>query len=813
MDQTNKLNRLVCLALLSWAFIGINGTPAICEQDVSFNRDIRPILSDRCFACHGPDVSKRKGKLRLDVPDGKDGAYRTLDDITAIKPGSLKDSELWYRITTDEEGDVMPPPKSHKKTLSKDELELFKQWIESGAPYDDFWAFVVPTKPAVPSVKNRDWSKQPIDLHVLKKLEAANLSPSKEADKRTLIRRVTFDLTGLPPTLNEIKAFLEDKRPDAYAQLVEKLLSRSQYGEHMARYWLDLVRFADTNGMHKDFYRDHIAYRDWVIRAMNENLGYDDFVRYQLAGDLYPKPTNDQLAASGFHRLHLIIDRGTALPEESFAKNVFDRVSAVGTTFMGMTLHCARCHDHKYDPIAQKDYYSLFAFLNNIDAAPETPGRSRDGLQQPFVSFTTPQQTKALSDLSNQLNSLAKQISIQKKAVANQKVPAKKKALAGILKKLEAQSNSIKKKRDEFERSIPRAMVMKERSTVRPTFIFKRGEYDKPGDQVERNTPAFLPPMKKKAAVASRMDLAEWFVDPSNPLTSRVAANRIWQQFFGVGLVKTSEDLGAQGEVPSHPELLDHLAVSFVDSGWDVKALVKHIVLSQTYRQASSTSPEQYKTDPENRMLARGSRFRMDAEMIRDQILASSGLLSKKMFGPSVKPPQPDGLWKAVSMTGQRFRADTGESIYRRSVYTFWKRAMPPPQMTILNAPNRDACIARRERTNTPSAALLLLNEGEYLKAARQLALTTLDQKNLSTKQRIAHAYETVTTKLPDPSEQAIFQRLIKQLEKEYLKKPQLASALCDGLNLTGAKERARLAAWTILGNVLYNLDITKTRE
>ena len=328
---------------------------------VNFNRDVRPILSDRCFACHGPDANDRKAKLRLDQADGVDGAYRTRDDVTAIKPGSIKGSELWYRITTDDADDLMPPSKSHKDPLTKKEQSIIKRWIEEGAPYEKFWAFVPARKPKIPKVKNSAWSKQPIDLQVLAKLDSLNLKPSPDADKRTLIRRVTFDLTGLPPTRDEIKAFLSDDRPEAYEALVDRLLGKKQYGEHVARYWLDLVRFADTNGMHKDFYRNFIAYRDWVIRAFNDNLGYDDFVRFQLAGDLFPDATSDQLVASGFNRLHLIIDRGTALPEESFFKNVVDRVTAVGTTFMGMTVHCATCHDHKYDPLTQKDFYSLFA--------------------------------------------------------------------------------------------------------------------------------------------------------------------------------------------------------------------------------------------------------------------------------------------------------------------------------------------------------------------------------------------------------------------------------------------------------------------
>ncbi|MDH3582906.1 MAG: DUF1553 domain-containing protein, partial [Phycisphaerae bacterium] len=373
--------------------------------------------------------------------------------------------------------------------------------------------------------------------------------------------------------------------------------------------------------------------------------------------------------------------------------------------------------------------------------------------------------------------------------------------------------NALKKQRDQFDKAIPRAMVMKERKEIRPAFILKRGQYDDPGEKVERDAPAFLPPLKKKGKIASRLDLADWFVDGRNPLTARTAVNRFWQQFFGVGLVKTAEDLGAQGAVPSHPELLDHLAVSFVESGWDIKALVKQIVLSKTYRQSSLATLEQFRQDPENRLLARGSRYRMDAEMIRDQILATSGLLSPTMYGPSVKPPQPDGLWKAVTMTGQRFRADSGEAIYRRSLYTFWKRAMPPPQMTILNAPIRDACIARRERTNTPAQALLLLNESAYLKAARSLAQITIKQNSGGARERIEFAYETVTARLPDEQERRVLSSLAADLESSYLRNPALADGLCRGVALGSAREKAELAAWTVVVNTLYNLDITKNRD
>lgn len=784
------------LSVFCLAFLTFVGPKCLADSDsgISYDRDIRPLLSGRCFACHGPDAQSREAGLRLDVPDGDEGAIGF-----AIEPGSVEDSELWNRITSDDESEIMPPPQSHLEPLDKDEQQLIRKWIVAGAPYEGFWAFKPPTRNEPPSVSNAHWSSHPIDQFVLAEIEANGMTPNAEADARTLIRRVTFDLTGLPPTRDEVVRFVEEFNADddhAWERLIDELIDRPQFGEHVGRYWLDLVRFADSNGMHKDFYRNHIAYRDWVINAFNDNLGYDQFLKYQLAGDLYPAPSDEQLTASGFHRLHLIIDRGTALPEESFAKNVIDRVTSVGTAFLGLTVHCAQCHDHKYDPITQKDFYALSAFFNNLDAPAETVASPKNGLQAPFITLGSDEDKEKPDEWNRQLGELDKQIKMAKNDETKEH--------------LQSQKTKIQKERDSFVFSVPHAMVMKERDEVRPTFILNRGEYDSPGEQVQRNTPQFLPPLKPTGEIPSRMDLADWFVDPENPLTARVAVNRFWQQFFGVGLVKTSEDLGNQGEVPSHPALLDYLAVNFVESGWDVKALMKHIVMSSTYRQSSIATPEIYQADSENRLLARGSRYRLDAEMIRDQILATSGLLSKKQFGPSVKPPQPDGLWKAVSMIGERYQSDRGESANRRSVYTFWKRSMPHPQLTILNAPFRDACTARRERTNTPLQALLLLNEPEYMKAAVQLASQTLA---LPIDQRIDFIWETVTAMQPDEGEKSGIQELVEDLISKYEQEPELADELCGDANPSDDVDRSELAAWTIVGNLLYSLDITKTKN
>lgn len=834
-------------------------------HSVSYNRDIRPLLSDRCFHCHGPDGADRQADLRLDQSSGEQGAYREADGTVALKPGSLDESEFWRRITSDNPDVVMPPPDSHKKPLSQEEQEQFRQWIEQGAKYESFWAFIPPKsidlpKPDVASelgvASQNATSSSPIDTFVLGRLAEEGLVLAAKADRRTLLRRVTLDLTGLPPTREELNNFLHDESPNAYEKLVDRLLDNPHYGEHMAKFWLDLVRFADTNGIHHDHYREQSAYRDWVIRSFNENLPYSDFARYQLAGDLYENPQRDQLIASGFHRLHLIIDRGTMLPEESFSRNVLDRVSSVGTAFLGLTLQCAVCHDHKYDPITARDFYALAGFFNNIDAEPETGGRRgidfQRGLQEPYVNLTTPEQAQRLSKLQEDLDRLNAEVADCKKKVAElelEAIPPSDSAKGALgetakeapgsvnqqpeqpslsnsqvafkeataaLSAAEKRLEKAQKTHDDFLLNIPAAMVMKERSDVRPSHILIRGAYDNPGESVERATPAFLPPMKVNGDVKSRMDLANWLVDPENPLPARVAVNRFWQQLFGIGIVRTSEDFGAQGEWPSHPELLDYLAVRFVDSGWDVKLLMKEMLMSQAYQQSSVASPAAYQRDPNNRLLARGARFRLDSEAIRDQILASSGLLNPELFGKSVKPPQPVGLWTAVTLPSSyphEYTTDTGDKIYRRSVYTFWKRAMPPPQMTIFNAPNREECIARRERTNTPLQALLLLNEAEYFKAARHLATHTLSTLPDGDEQKLSAIYEAITSQLPDQPTQAALLSLARDLKAMYAQSPELLADFCRGVDVPEGIAPQELAAWTMVASAVYNLDITKTRQ
>jgi len=797
---------LVPCAALAPALLGGDDHGA----DVRFNRDVRPILAQHCFPCHGPDAADREADLRLDVPGGDDGAYRERFGAAAIAPGSLEDSEVWYRVTTEFEDELMPPAGEHAERLADADLDVLRRWIEAGAEYEQHWAFVAPSALAAPEVEDEAWSRDPIDAFVLAALEREGMQPSPRADRRTLARRLSLDLTGLPPTLEELRAFLDDESPDAYERLVDDLLSRPAHGEHMARHWLDVVRFADTNGVHHDHFRDQSPYRDWVIRAFDGGMPYDRFVTEQLAGDLLPDATVDQRIASGWHRLHMIIDAGTMLPEESRARNVIDRVSAYGTAFVGLTLQCAVCHDHKYDPVSQEDFFRLYAFFDDIDAAPETGGRSgpdfRRGVQPPYLRFPTEEQTARLAELDARI------------ADARAAVGARGEADdAEEAARLETELRRLRRERADVETGVRAAMVMRELPEERPAHVFERGAYDRLGARVERGTPGFLPPLAPEVGdTPSRLDLARWTVSPEHPLTARVAVNRFWQQLFGVGLVETSEDLGVRGEWPRHMELLDHLAVSFVESGWDVKALLRRIVLTETYRQASAAPRAAFERDPRNRWLARGSRYRLDAEVIRDQVLATAGLLNREMYGPSVKPPQPAGVWEAVTLPDSYprvFEADTGDAIRRRSLYTFWKRGMPPPQMTILNAPGREACTARRERTNTPLQALLLMNEEQYLRAARHLALAALREGPRDARDRVDVLYETMTARLPGADTRAALVRAAADLEALYRDETELAGELCADAELGDAIEAAELAAWTMVVSAIQNLDITRTRD
>ena len=1035
------------------------------EGIVDYARDIRPVLSDTCFSCHGPDPESREAELRLDTLDGALG--ETSSGLTAVLPGDLDQSEVWQRISSTDQALVMPPIDSGK-ALTKHQIELIRLWIEQGAPWKEHWAFVKPIQSAPPSVSNSSWPKNIIDHFILAKLDELGWHSSPEADKETLIRRVSFDLTGLPPTIEEVKDFLADDSSTAYRRLVDRLLESPAYGEHMARYWLDAARYGDTHGMHFDNYREMWLYRDWVVRSFNENLPYDEFIVQQLAGDLLSNPTIDQQVATGFCRCHVTTNEGGSIEEEVYVRNVVDRVSTTGTALLGLSLGCAVCHDHKFDPVSQKDFYQLFAFFNSLDG-PALDGNVKD--PAPVVHVPEEDQAALLQGLHDEIQELQSQIDSQRKQVdagygdwlaerqrsqtaslagsqldmeeglllhanldedrerriANQADPGMSgytkgspQSVEGIIGKgfklvshsyldfgnvcdfqddvpfsygawvktkpnlngaiiakidvsdfykgydlsvnddilsarltrrrsgysikvstkpgsikpdrwhhvfvtydgsklakglliyvngerqqLDILSDSLKHKggirnkkpllvgrRDtetEFaggsvdevcvydrrlsdtevralylvgqlgktirgvnkivsaeenkllrelyliwqdkaylqlanrqaklfdslrieESAIPTTLVFRERREPREAFVLNRGKYDQRGERVARRTPDWLPAMKDHLS-KDRLGLAHWMTSDEHPLTSRVAVNRFWQQVFGTGLVETSDDFGSQGTPPSHPELLDWLAVEFRKSGWDVKSLMRTMVMSRTYRQSSQTSPILIQQDPKNKFLARGPRFRLDAEMLRDQALAVSGLLVRRLGGPSVKPPQPRGLWHAVGFTNSNtasFVSDTEpEKIYRRSLYTFHKRTSPPPSMSTFDAPSRESSCVRRERTNTPLQALVLLNDPQYFDAARALAERGMREIDGSNEARAAHLYRLATSR--QANEESVAE--LVQLFEDQLAEYQIGDGAAEKTaSVTPVKDNdglnpSELAAWTIVSNLLLNLD------
>ena len=930
------------------------------RNTVEFNRDIRPIFSDRCYTCHGPSQSTRMSKLRLDRP---------ADENTR--------KEILRRISLGDKPGHMP---AAGPALSPREIDLIRRWIDEGGAWQKHWSLIPPVRPAVPVGANA------IDYFILSRLKREGLAFSPEADKPTLLRRVTFDLTGLPPTPEEVDAFLKDQSPNAYEKVVDRLLASPRYGERMAIRWLDAARYADTNGYQTDGERYMWRWRDWVIDAFNANKPYDRFAVEQLAGDLLPNATLDQRIASGFNRNHRGNGEGGIVPEEYAVEYVVDRVDTTSTVFLGLTIGCARCHDHKYDPITQREYYQLFAYFNNI---PERGNAQKYGNSPPMIKAPTPAQQAELKRLDQAIAAAEKRVTargqreweskiapgadwfpqrqldaanagnfgfLDKFTLAarinssapdgsifsrmkdesegpgyqvilkdgkvqvnlvlrwlddairvetrdalelnrphhvavtwdgskfadglkiyidgtpqplkinvdamNQdfavKVPLRigagfKGAISEVhvyetdlpsseiavlatpenLSRIAATSpdkrtaaqrdkirlayldtipewktlGDLREQRANFYDSIQTVMVMQELPTPRETFLLKRGAYDHPGDRVERGVPAVLPPLPKDA-VNNRLTLARWIVDPANPLTARVAVNRYWQMYFGVGIVKTVEDFGSQGEWPVNPELLDWLATEFVRTGWNIKAMQKTIVMSAAYRQSSKAPPELLQRDPENRLIARGPRFRLPAEAVRDQALAISGLLVEKLGGPSVKPYQPAGLWQELS-GGADYIQDHGEALYRRSLYTFWKRASPPPMMASFDSAGREACTVRETRTNTPLQALELMNDVAFVEASRALAQRMMKQGGVDTGFRLA------TARFPTERERSILLNSYRYNLDRYQTHPEAALKLL----MQGESPRDtslnpnELAAWTQVASLILNLDETVTRQ
>lgn len=771
---------------------------------VDYNRDIRPILAEHCYACHGPDENQRKAKLRLDRRDGALAVLRS--GQVAVKPGDRLASGLFLRVTTSNERERMPP-RNAGKALDPVQVELLGRWIDQGMPWDAHWAYVAPRSPSLAQVRDRSWPRNEIDFFVLKRLEEEGLRPSPPADRATLARRLGFDLTGLPPTPAEVDAAIQDTSADWYEHMVDRLLASPHYGERMAQQWLDLARYADTNGYRLDNHRDIWQYRDWVIAAFNANKPFDQFTIEQLTGDLLPGATRAQRIATGFHRNTMVNFGNGSDPREYLAKAVSDRAITTATVWLGTTMGCAQCHDHKYDPFTQKDFYRLYAFFNNV---PEKGLDGDRGNPAPVLMAPSPKQAAQLAVLSAQKARLEKK-------------------LARALAKMTARSGyrifvlcrdylDLGWAEDKLRRDIPSTLVMEEMSRPRSTHLFPRGDFIEEGEEVTPGVPESLPPLPA-GLPANRLGLAHWLIDPANPLTSRVAVNRYWHLFFGAGIVRTLDDFGSQGEMPSHPELLDWLASEFVRSGWDIKALHKKIVLSATYRQSSRWTDQLRERDPDNRLLARGPRFRLDAETIRDNALAISGLLHRAIGGPSVKPYQPPGLWEQVAVGGdfssQTYQPSHGPDLYRRGLYTYWKRSLPPPSLVAFDAPTRELCTACRSRTNTPLQALVLLNDPTYVEAARALGQRVVRDGGPDTPSRIRYAFRLCAGRPPTDHETAVLLRVYRRQQAIFTRDRKAAEELIrvGESKVSVPVDPRELAAWTALGNLLLNLDETITKE
>ena len=1063
------MRRRVLLTLVAVSVVGYSclalARPKGAQSRVTpidFDRDIRPILSDNCFACHGPDAGQRMADLRFDT---KEGAFAKQG---VIIPGDSGKSRLIQRITASSAEMRMPPAYSGR-TLTGKQIDLLRRWVDEGARWETHWAYVAPIRPELPTVKTPAWIRNPIDNFVLARLERDGLKPSEEADKVTLLRRLSFDLTGLPPTPAEIDSFLKDSSPDAYEKRVDQLLKSPHYGERMAMPWLDLARYADTHGYHIDSHRDMWRWRDWIINAFNRNLPFDKFTIDQLAGDLLPNATVEQKVASGFNRNHMINFEGGAIPEEYQVEYVVDRVETTSNVWMATTLGCARCHNHKYDPITQKEFYQFFAFFNTVS---EEGLDGQTGNAKPFLPLPSPQQKSRLDELNAGINAKEEaladsvvtplqnewekpfiekiaaspregltalyeldgsfadgsggyqhgrtvkgdptfgpgpvgravsfdgdtqvsfgnvgsfersdraSIAVWLRASGNTPISAFQKIenpetrrgfeflfedlelvgiqrlaahltirlisrwpgdaiqirtttrlrlgnwyhlaitydgsgnaaglklyidgklyktevvqdalrgsiktdaelrignkltgkpfkggiddmrfysrelteneiqqlaihypiqtiLSGVfgkrskddaarvrnyfltyaapdaLKKHYAELNSLKKQKDDLDKATPTTMVMSEMEKPRDTFVLARGDYRNKTEKVTPDVPAALSPLPREVP-PNRLTLAKWLVSPSHPLTARVAVNRYWQMYFGMGIVKTSENFGSQGEPPVHPELLDWLATEFIRTGWDVRAMQRLIVTSATYRQSSRVAPELLEKDPENRLLARGPRFRLPAEMVRDNALAISGLLNTKIGGPGVFPYQPRGLWDEMAFgdgfSAQSYTQSTGENLYRRSMYTFWKRTVPPPQLATFDAPDREKCTARRTLTNTPLQALVLMNDPTYIEAARTLAQRTLTQGGSDIPGRIGYAFRQATARNPSSEEVRVLRNLLQRQLVNYRRDKEAAlDLLAVGESKWDTKlDTSELAAWTTVTSAILNLDETITKE
>ncbi|GAB2777847.1 hypothetical protein GCM10027275_21390 [Rhabdobacter roseus] len=744
-------------------------------ETVSYNFHVRPILSDKCFACHGPDANKREAGLRLDEATAAYAPLKETKGAFALVPGKPEASEVYKRITSTDPAYQMPTPESHLGLLNEQEVAVVKKWIEQGAKYEKHWAFEVPKKAPLPELSNPAWAKNEIDYFIGAKLDEQGLEPNEEASREHLLKRVALDLTGLPPSLDLMDRFLADQSEKAYEKVVDELLKSPAYGEKMAVHWLDVARYADSYGYQDDNIRTQWPWRDWVIHAFNRNLPYDQFLTWQMAGDLLPEgdgsSRTEKMLATGFFRNHKYTEEGGVIPEEYRVEYTLDKTKTYSKGILGLTVECAQCHDHKYDPVSQEDYYRLYAFFNN------TTEKGYEG----DVGTSKPAKTPVLKISDEEAKTLLRFIN----------------------------------KKDTSDLFVS---VMEERDTLRKTYILDRGVYDAPSREVSAAPLPAVMPFDTTKYPRNRLGLATWTTSRENPLTARVFVNQLWQEFFGKGLVKSSGDFGMQGDLPSHPELLDWLAVDFMEHGWDMKRLVKQVVLSATYRQSARIDPGKLAADPENTYLARGPRYRLPAEFVRDLVLSSSGLLVPTIGGPSVKPYQPKGLWEsATSGRGElkAYKQDHQESLYRRGMYTFIKLTVPPPSMIIFDASNRDQCEVKRLPTNTPLQALVMMNDPTVLEASRVLAQQLMTEASLSEQDKIRQAFRRIVCRSPTERELTILEDYFKEQRELFRQKKLNAQQILSVGEYPSAQvpDQNALAALMQVVTTLYNMEETITKS
>jgi hypothetical protein len=758
--------RCVITTLLVFSFILCH---RIHAEEIQFNRDVRPILSENCFACHGPDSTHRKANLRLDLRPEAVAAK-------AIVPGDADASQLISRIRANDPDLVMPPPDSHR-TLSDQQKETLQQWITEGAVYQNHWSYEAPVKPITAD------QDHPIDALIRTRLQFVGLKPAPKADRRTLIRRLAFDLTGLPPTPADVRTFEQDTSPQAYESLVDRLLQSPHYGERMACGWLDVVRFADTIGYHSDTPRNVWPYRDWVIDSFNNNKPFDRFTLEQIAGDLLPDASQETRIGSAFNRLLLTTEEGGAQPKDYEARMLSDRVRAIGSAWLGQTTGCAQCHDHKFDPFTTRDFYSLGAFFADIQE--KTVGPQEDGM---LVLTTDQEHLLAAADAK----------------LSEARAMGEKTAI-----------DTAEKERTQLLASFPRCLVSVSMQEPRIVRILPRGNWmDETGEIVTAAFPEYLTQrspvstgIQEQTTLLNRLDFAKWLVSRENPLTARTVMNRLWKQFFGTALSRIPEDLGSQGELPPNGPLLDWLACEFMDSGWDMKHMVRTIVTSETYQQSSIPTLEQQTADPQNREHARQSRFRLDAEMIRDNALAVSGLLVRKTGGPSIRPYQPAGYWENLNFPTRDYVPSTGEDQYRRGLYIWWQRSFLHPSLLAFDTPSREECVAERSRSNIPQQALTLMNDPCFVEAFRILATRAMQQAT-STDQRITWMWQEALQRDPTAKELDSMQQLFHQ-QKSFYEADRASAEKLIHIGLSPVAEgldSAELAAWTHVARVLLNL-------